>query len=216
MSRTIQHIRFFLILLLSQFYTWAQEEVNQYETDSVSTYLYDVTKIKQLLFSPDDFIFSIQHTNQNTLISEVPVNLTDFRIKRLERIAVIKEKVYGDTTNYQFKKTDDLVTSKCLHNKKNNLLFKYEAYNDGTEFFNWYNDEGYKISSITIHGHIYEEEIFIENQIIKKIVICESFGYVQYFDLKYRLILTLDYSKGKIDKGTFIDHKLKETTTLVW
>jgi hypothetical protein len=51
---------------------------------------------------------------------------------------------------------------------------------------------------------------------IKKIIICDSFGYVQYFDLKCRVILSLDYIKGEIDKGTFIDHKLKEITTLVW
>jgi len=215
MLRIIQHIKLLLILILSQFYSLAQDRVNQYKTDSVSTYLYEESKIKQLLFSPDDFIFSIQHPNQNTIISEVPVNLTDFRIKRLERIAIIREKVFSDTTNYKLKKTNDLVVTKCLY-RNNNLLFKYEVYNDGTEFFNWYNDNGYKVSSITIHGYIYEENIFIDNQSIKKIIICDSFGYVQYFDLKCRVILSLDYIKGEIDKGTFIDHKLKEITTLVW
>lgn len=216
MLRIIQHIKLFFILFLSQFYTLAQDGVNQYKTDSVSTYLYEVSKIKQLLSSPDDFIFSIQHPNLNSIISEIPVILSDYRIKRLERISIIREKMYRDTTNYKLKKTDDLVVTKCLYNNKKNLLFIYEAYNDGTEFFNWYNDDGYKVSSITIHGYIYEENIFIDNQSIKKIIICDSFGYVQYFDLECRVILSLDYTNGKIDKGTFIDHKLKETTTLVW
>ena len=214
----IQRIKFWFVsinILLSLNIN-AQKNSNQYNNDSTSEYLYDEIEISSILKTSERFILNIKNPNQKTLISEIPNSLSDFKIKRLERLSKLRNKIYEDSLNYCFQNTNSLVLVKCLFGSKKILKFKYEAYNDGTELYNWYSENGNKIANIFIHGLNYEESIFLENKLIKRIVINNIEGYIQYFDLEGRVILTIDYIKGKIDGGTFIDHLNKDLINLVW
>jgi hypothetical protein len=218
MSVIIQPIKFWLVFIkiLLSFGINAQIVPNQYNLDSTSEYLYNDQEILRIIKTSENFILNIKNPNQKTLISEIPKSLFDFRIKRLDRLSKLQNKMYKDSLNYCSQNRDALVLIKCFFDGKKKIKFKYEAYNDGTDLYNWYDEKGNKIVTIFTHGLNYEESIFVAKKLIKKIVICNTEGYIQYFDLEGRVILTLDYIKGKIDQGTFIDHVNKDLINIVW
>lgn len=216
MSQIIQITKLVVILSMLQFRVLGQHRLNQFNFDLISKYVYEEFEIKTILNSPELFILNVQNANKKTVISEIPRFLSSFRVDRVEKISILNNKIFDDTINYHFEDTEGFVVVKCLFDKKNILLFRYEAYIDGSEFYTWYNEFGHKIVGISKHGLNYEEKTFVDEICIKKIVISDNLGYVEFYDLECRLILSIDYLNGKIDKGTFINHKQKEYTTLVW
>lgn len=213
MLQTIQHIKGIILLIFISDAFFAH---TQFNTDSISRYRYEEDTIKRILCSSDYFLFNIQNPHQKTLISEVPYFLFDFRMKRLENISKLRDKIYQDSLDYTTCDKTGFFVCKCLYDTLNSLKFKYETYNDGTELYDWFDEYSIKTLSIEIHGLNYEENVFIDNKRIKKIIIFDKIGFIQYFDLEGRLILFLEYVNGKIDRGTYINHIDETFSIILW
>lgn len=195
--------------------SFSQGKTNElFANDSISTYRLVKDSIE---FSDYDSLFSIVFDIESkSVFTEKPRNPVLFQDQRMVRISKLISESFIEPNQshvfldeYSLPQLNMKITDTC-----EKMTISLGGYG---KTLSWYNQFGSLQFSIEVNRGLYEEKLYQDGKIIKKIVICGEKGFLHYYDSEGRVYIDLTLEVDGVSKiGTFYNYSSGSEETIVW